>query len=269
MTGCQDSGEFFVDVKAMPKPQIDPNSISGCVPLTATFSESSENPNYICNWYFETGSVMNKSSVTRTFTRVGGNPVKMVVTDDYGCMDSVEMVVQIYPKPTADFDILNQGTIYTEDTVKFRNTSTGAVRYQWDLYGGDQSTSLDTMKQYPEPGSYPIWLWAYNANGCADSIVKYVDIKVRPWILVPSAFTPNGDGLNDVFEVQYKYITSFDMLLYNRWGEIVYRTQDVNFKWDATYLGKEVISGPYVYVIFARSYYGHAISLKGDVNVIR
>ncbi|MBS3914861.1 MAG: gliding motility-associated C-terminal domain-containing protein, partial [Bacteroidetes bacterium] len=269
MTGCQDSSEFFVDVDSLPHPKIDPSSMMGCAPLTVTFSESTGNPNYICNWHFDNGNAMNKASVTRTFANIGNNNVKLVVTNEYGCVDSTTMIVPLYARPKASFDILDPDPIYTTDTVHFKNTSTGAVDYFWDLDMGDYSYNTDTMKQYPDPGKYKVWLWAYNASGCADSVSKIVDIRVKPWIYVPNAFTPNGDGLNDVFGVKSKYIESFDLMLYNRWGEIIYKTQDINFEWDATYLSKEVPSGVYVYVIFGRDYYGKSVYLKGDVNVLR
>ncbi len=75
--------------------------------------------------------------------------------------------------------------------------------------------------------------------------------------------------LNDNFEVQSEYITQFEILILNRWGEIIYRSNDVNFKWDGTYLGDPVPGGVYVYKIFARDYYDVAIPLKGDVTVLK
>jgi gliding motility-associated-like protein len=253
----------------MPNIEIVVGDYSGCTPIHVDFEEKSGNPKFNCNWVFDDESIRGVRKVSKTYNKVGTHKVSLMVTNDFGCRDTATAEVTVYEKPYAAFNILTKGTLYIGDTATFINKSTRSVRYNWDLADGDYSQSKDTLKKYLSPGQHPVTLWAYNANGCADSVTKYVDVRVKPWIYVPNAFTPDGNGLNDNFEVQSEYITQFEILILNRWGEIIYRSNDVNFKWDGTYLGDPVPGGVYVYKIFARDYYDVAIPLKGDVTVLK
>jgi gliding motility-associated-like protein len=102
-----------------------------------------------------------------------------------------------------------------------------------------------------------------------DSALKYVDVRVKPWIYVPNVFTPNADGNNDFFSVKADCIVDFEVLILNRWGEIMYRSNDVNFQWDGTYMGEPAQDSVHVYKMFARDYSGVGIPLKGDVTLLR
>lgn len=269
ITGCENSAEFTVEIGKLDPPNIKRGNYEGCIPLNVNFTEASGNKQYKCAWYYENKKISSQSHTSHSFDKTGEHQVKLVVTDEYGCVDSAFSSVTVYPKAHADFEILNNPPVYISDTVRLKNHSENAVHYFWDLDYGQTSTEVNPVSQYNYPGIYRITLWAYNGNNCPDTISRPVDVRVIPWLIVPNAFTPNGDGLNDYFSVNHGWMTDFEILILNRWGEILYRTTDINFKWDAKYMGEDVPSGVYVFKIFARDYYDQAIPLNGDITVLR
>lgn len=87
-------------------------------------------------------------------------------------------------------------------------------------------------------------------------------------IFIPNSFTPNGDGLNDTFGVYGESIKQYSMEIYNRWGEKVFESANINEQWDGTYNGKNVPEGTYVYRVTAREESGNNTSRNGTVNII-
>ena len=108
-----------------------------------------------------------------------------------------------------------------------------------------------------------------NQFGC-DSIVT-LDAKVRPCnhIFVPNIFSPNGDNVNDYFEAKGIDVGSFTMQIFNRWGELIYTSHDINQGWDGKFKDREVNPGVYVYLIKGRYINGDTFSLHGDLTLLR
>jgi gliding motility-associated-like protein len=110
-----------------------------------------------------------------------------------------------------------------------------------------------------------------NTNGCADS--AYIKVKIfdtHPQIFVPSAFTPNGDGLNDTFRPIAVGITKLDYFrVYNRWGQLVFSTTVNEQGWDGKIGGKEQASGTFVWLVHGVDFTGKTVFAKGTVTLIR
>ena len=109
-----------------------------------------------------------------------------------------------------------------------------------------------------------------NDEGCADSISKQLLIENNLIYYFPSSFTPDGDGLNDVFNVSGQGIIDFQMEIYNRWGQMVFKSFSINQKWDGTFRGKDLPTGTYVYKIKIISYGDNQKSVKsGTISLVR
>lgn len=100
------------------------------------------------------------------------------------------------------------------------------------------------------------------------SVSNIVLAKDRMGIYIPNAFTPNGDGVNDVFSVSGRSIDHFDMEIYNRWGAKIFESEDPKKAWDGTYQGVVVPQGDYIYKVFARGYDKKPFSQVGSVMVL-
>lgn len=192
---------------------------------------------------------------------------KVVLTNMYGCKDSAQVVINVYKKV-----VVNAGpdkVILTGDTALLTGSVAGtAVNYSWS----PNNTLSNAM--ILQPNVFPIVETIYTLNavstvGCG-SASDNVTVRVYKDVLMPNAFTPNKDGINDVFHVlpldNYK-LSSFD--IYTRWGQKIFSTTNADFGWDGTVKGLPQATGLYVYYLEMKSKTGKKIIRKGTVLLIR
>ena len=139
--------------------------------------------------------------------------------------------------------------------VEFLANALNADYYHWNLYKGTelilQRSEAQHRYTFTEPGNYRLMLGASNMHDCAIDSVQF-DISVSESMLtVPNTFTPNGDDINDEFRVVYRSIKEFHIWVYNRWGKLVYKSEDPAKGWDGTINGRPAAPGAYYYVIRA------------------
>jgi gliding motility-associated-like protein len=139
--------------------------------------------------------------------------------------------------------------------VEFLANALNADYYQWNLYKGSELFLRRSEAQhrytFTEPGNYRVVLYASNSYECAIDSVEF-DVSVSESMLtVPNTFTPNGDGANDEFRVIYRSIKEFHIWVYNRWGKLVYKSNDPSKGWDGNINGRPASVGAYYYVIRA------------------
>ena len=179
-------------------------------------------------------------------TLIPGNYTINQVTDVNGCVGNVSGLaqVQINPMPIA---IISPGdtTIYIGQTVTL---STGDfIFYNWynaedSLLGVNQEIEINQESSY--------YVWVEDVNGCTDvSSLVHITLQPKTELFVPTAFTPNGDEHNDLFIIRGQYISSFQMDVVNRWGEVMFSTNSIDKYWDGKFEGKAVMQGSYYYNI--------------------
>jgi gliding motility-associated-like protein len=195
-------------------------------------------------------------------------PIQVIVTDDCGTF-SVSAFGQVEVlQPIANFNIVSS-TFFEDLPVQFQNATFGANQFDWEFGDGNTSTMVHPSNVYTEPGVYYVTLYVENEIGCRDSITKPLRILPEFYIYVPNTITPNGDGFNDWFEVSTVNVVEFKIRIFNRWGEQVFYSDDKRFMWDATYDGKPVPDGVYVYRLSYISINGDDETIIGHVNVLR
>ena len=171
-------------------------------------------------------------------------------------------------KPLADFYIMTQAPMQGVP-VQFANTSQNAWSYTWDFGDGNGSFLVHPNHAYSQPGGFEITLIATNQQGCIDSVSKWIDIAPERYIYLPNSFTPDGDGLNEYFYGRFIGLMSARFYIFNRWGEEIFFSDDLNFVWDATYEGVPVQDGTYTWHLIYEIEKGIYEDLNGHVNVIR
>jgi gliding motility-associated-like protein len=141
------------------------------------------------------------------------------------------------------------------------------VSWLWDFGDGFSSNEINPVHQYTEEGVYDVSLTIVNEFGCKRviSVPQYIRVNKIVHIFVPSAFTPNGDGMNDFFNVFTVLITDFHIDIYDRWGKLVFSSDNMNFQWDGGNLGEDA----YTYVINAVEWSGTKVRKVGTVTIIR
>ncbi len=184
------------------------------------------------------------------------------VTNNIGCSESLDVTVNLYPEPVA-----NAGA---DLFIEFGDEVTINAYAGGDFYWTTQDTMscydcLNPIVSPTETSTY--YLYVTDQNGCQNS--DTVTVFLDGVLYVPNTFTPNGDGLNDFFTIKGKEIEKFELWVFNRWGELIFTTTDMNDQWDGTYGGLPVQIDTYVWKIQYSDYHNDYGELIGHVNVLR
>ena len=171
-------------------------------------------------------------------------------------------------RPTANFTITSE-TVFNNIPIQFQNLSTDAISYQWEFGDGGQSTIVHPSNIYAEPGFYTITLIATDEKGCTDTISRPLEVEEEWYIYIPNTFTPDGDRFNNFFTASTYGIQTVAVTIFNRWGQLVFTSQDLNFKWDGTFNGEVVIDGTYTYKVSFTTNSRRNRTLVGHVNVLK
>ena len=222
------------------------------------------------SWTFGDGQTSTSPTPVVTYTTAGTYVVTFIVSNPNACngADTFTRSITVIDAPTADFTFIpvapeaNIPTSYT-------NLSVNATRYTWDF--GDNTTSGDVnpVHQFSATGTYITCLTAYNASNCPAKVCKKVSAEVVPLIGVPSGFSPNGDGENDVLYVRGAAIKTLDLRIYNRWGQLVFETKSKEKGWDGTFNGQPQPIEAYGFVLLADFIDGTSKTLKGNITLLR
>ncbi|HET6992837.1 MAG TPA: gliding motility-associated C-terminal domain-containing protein, partial [Bacteroidia bacterium] len=179
------------------------------------------------------------------------------------------MYITVEPLPIAAFSSTSGDSL----DVTFTDQSTGAVAWYWDFGNGGTSTTQNPVYVYGNAGTYPVTLIITSAGGCTDTAVANVDANetLTTPVAIPTGFTPNNDGTNDVLHVLGGPFKEVDFKIYNEWGNLIYHTTSVdpNEGWDGTYKGKPQPGGVYVYTVTGVTIAGRNVKLSGNVTLIR
>jgi gliding motility-associated-like protein len=191
-----------------------------------------------------------------------------VVKLEDGCSppayDSVYITVPELPE--ADFSITD--TAFLNNRVSFLNHSKKSLSYIWSFGDGTESLDFAPVHQYTDTGDFKVILVAFNKYKCRDSAVKQIKVIDPPRVFIPNSFSPNGDMINDVFSIKSVGISTYSIMIYNRWGELIFKT-DIPAAWDGTFRGKDVPEGVYLYQVQAKAYAGTSSYYTGTIQLMR
>lgn len=172
-------------------------------------------------------------------------------------------------RPTANFQILSTEAMENL-LVSFNNSSVGALTYWWDLGNGEESELHSPSSVYNASGWYDVTLVAINEIGCTDTIMKPIYIKPEFYFYAPNAFTPDGNRVNSAYSVSVIGATTFEFQIFNRWGELIYTTEDPFFQWDGTYDNNGIVQdGVYVWKAHVRDRENIDHTYNGTITVLR
>jgi gliding motility-associated-like protein len=270
--GCVDTVSQTVNVYYKPVAGFDANGIclSDGTDFTDTSSVTGSTITY-WNWNFGDGSAASTvQNPTHFYPSANNWNATLIVQSAQGCLDTVMNTVGVLPGPAANFGV-DDPTANVNQTVQFTDQSTnGPVSWFWD-FGDSQIDSTSTLQNpthiYGTGGYYDVCLIVTDINGCTDTVCKQEIISLPP--VVPSGFTPNGDGENDVFYVYGGPFKTLEFKIYNNWGELIYISDKQSEGWDGKRKGIDQPIGVYVYTVFAVTDDGEEHHLSGDVTLLR
>ncbi len=259
--GCSASASTTITVTTFPVDVNSTNENCGHANGTATAIASGIcGSNYTYNW--STIPVQNNQTASNL---AAGNYTVSVSCGVCSSMASVSIAND--PGPNANFIATPQVITIENPTVDFTDVTSGNINaWYWNLGDGASSINSTLQHTYTQVGSYDVMLVVVDNNGCSDSVIKTIIVHDYTTLYIPNTFTPNDDGNNDVFTPRGINIDAdnFEMLIYDRWGELVYQTK----KWLVTSCegwngtknnsgtSEKAVTGIYTYRIYA----GNAIS---------
>ena len=260
---CSDSGTQTLYLYAPLKVTMSPDTIclgqqKGVVQVNVTGGKSGFN-------YLWNNSLPNGPG---PFVVAPGSSTYYVCTVTDGCNNSVTDSMQVFtaPVPVASFKATPNNVLGGQFVV-FVNTSTGATSYIWNLGNGDTAMVPEPYYEYNIPGTYIATLVASNQYGCRDTASDTV--HVTGGIYVPNVFTPNGDGINDVFHVTAGGMKTYDIEIFNRWGQLVFEANAPDIDWTGrSQSGVMESDGTYYYIIKATDYTNKQYNLDGYLQLI-
>ncbi len=193
---------------------------------------------------------------------------EVIVSDECQTFTVEGNTTVIVVKPTANFTISSE-TVFNNLPIQFENLSQDAITYVWDFGDGQGSTLVHPSNTYLDPGIYNIELVAIDEMGCKDTIMRPLEVEEEWYVYIPNTFTPDGNRLNSVFEVSTYGVQRLSMQIFNRWGQLIFESNDLNFGWDGTYNGVLVQDGTYTYKVEFVTNSRRKKTQVGHVNVLK
>jgi gliding motility-associated-like protein len=233
-------------------------------------------------WTIDGTPYSNQSTANFAPNQSGVFDIALEVSTSNGCTYDTLLIdyLEAYPIPQANYTT-NPLVLDSDNTdVTMIDLSEGSIdTWEWTIsLPSEELTSMDQNPQFSLPlgvsGSYPVQLTVTSPNGCSDFIVGIITVNELFYVFVPSAFTPNGDGINDVFMVEGAGMdpSNFQFDIFNRWGEKVYSSKDPKQSWTGGDNGGEfyVPNGIYNYCITTKSLKtGERYENRGHISIIR
>ncbi|MFB0923684.1 MAG: PKD domain-containing protein, partial [Vicingaceae bacterium] len=247
--------------KPLPNVSFFGNGID-CAPVSVSFFDlSNTSVDAIVSWFWnfgDGGSSIDQNPVYN-YNTAGNYDVSLTVTTNDGCENDTTLFNQVivHPDPIADFTADALITDLEFPTVNFSNLSLGGAAYFWSFNDGDTTSLVNPSHTFQDTGTFYVNLLVTNQFGCTNDID--VPIVINPWftIEVPNAFTPNPSGpnggkydvnslLNNVFFPYTEFVEEYKLMIFNRWGELIFESDDLAIGWDGYFNG--ILSQQDVYV---------------------
>jgi gliding motility-associated-like protein len=269
--GCVDTVTNVVDVYYKPNAGFEASGV--CLSEGVQFTDTSNvsgSTITIWNWNFGDAATSPEQNPSHFYSAGSTYNVDLMVSSAQGCKDTAAQSISVLPGPFAGFTV-DDPTANVDQVVNFTDqTTNGAVSWFWD-FGDSTIDSISTLQNpshiYIVGGYYDVCLYATDINGCIDTICHPEIISLPPD--VPSAFSPNGDGENDIFYVYGGPFKTFEFRIYNNWGELIFISNKQSEGWDGKRKGIDQPIGVYVYTVSGVTEDGEEHHLSGDVTLLR
>lgn len=274
--GCE-SNVFQLPVQVYPQPvaNFDASAYTACAPAIINFTNLTESEDQIKTiaWDFGNDRQSNLLNPINQYNDPGNYTVSLTITTVHGCVNEyrVNDMLQLFPSPIAAFNLEPNLLDIVSPYSKLTNFATNATEIVYAIPGLDTIFTSNATITYPDSGRYLITQIARNEFGCIDSLTKEAIVQIGYKLYVPTSFTPNNDGYNDFFRAYGEDIIDYSIEIYNRWGELMYTSFDIENGWDGTTRLSSTVSpgGVYLYRIKAVDRNGSRNTYEGTLTLLR
>ena len=250
--GCRDS--FALPIQVIPSPQASfvHSALDGCAPHQVSFTQNSSG-GILHAWYLgDSTPVSNASNLLHTYAVPGTYPVTLVAYGEGGCSDTATVeLVHVGATPTAEFFTDPEFPVQMgmpNTTVSFFEQTTDAATWLWNFGDGNSSSEPNPQHQFTTAGEHFVTLTVTSEFGCVAQVIHGPFVVVPSDLFIPNVFSPNGDGVNDVFLPEYIGSQPFFLQIFDRWGVLMAEVRNKTAGWDGlTVDNKPAPDGVYYY----------------------
>jgi gliding motility-associated-like protein len=275
---CSETATSTVTIFREPTINFGIDSNLRCAPYLAQFIDLSISDTPIQYlWDFGDGSTSTLQNPGHIYTEPGIYDVSLQIETNEGCIAALEMIkpnfLEVHPSPVSKFSVSPEITDICNSKITFTDLSSGAISYVY-LFN-DKGTGVSELQNpiyyYTTSGQkYPQQI-VTNEFGCTDT--SFVGLYIEPFtVYIPNTFTPDGDEFNNIFNaIIYLKVSYWSFKVFDRWGELLFESNDPEYGWDGTYGGKLVQDDTYTYVLKYVSCedYVKPHVITGHVNVLK
>ncbi len=266
--GCTDTETVLLE-QLPPGSEITSSNV--CLGEESTFSFATNSGAINWVWDFGDGTTSTDQSPVHTYESFGDFEVTLQLTG--GCLpDLVSDTASVYEPPVSSF-FIDPEIPTTRTEVSFIYNGSGGTQFLWDFDDGETSNEVRPDHLFAIDGPYDIHLTVIDANGCVDTVTQTIEVLLQPVIYLPNAFMPDGTPENSVFKGYGIGLTSAELSVFNRWGTLLYYSNDMNeiltTGWDGSFNGKPAQQGVYPYKIKTTFYNNNSFEKLGTVTLIR
>jgi len=273
--GCTGTYTDTVIVYPMPTADFNTGPFVGCQPFVVQFSDSSiAGTQLYYHWEFGDGDTSNIASPIHVYPNVGVYDVTLVIWTTNGCVSidtiTVPGAVTVNPTPTAGFGVSDTSVSIFTPYITVSDSSIGADSCWLSFGDGYWTNDCNASHTYWAYGDYTITQIVVNQYGCPDTAYIQVEVTPEHRFFAPNTFTPNGDGLNDVFMPAIMGAEQYRFMIFDRWGMLIFETYDIYTGWDGRFKGNKCQEDVYVWKVdYLDVQHYESVSVIGHVNLIR
>lgn len=247
-TGCSATREQIIQVDALPYLDIRYSANKVCDFQAIEFEQvATNNPTVTYQWSSTDGGVGTTKMWSHNFDSSGVYGIQCIGVSPKGCSDTllIQLPISIVQKPVASFVLNDTIAVVDFTSIHPTNTSINASSYRWSSEDGWYSEEFEPQYVFSSSGIKKWCLVAKQTEECADTTCKDIRVEANFPVVLPQAFSPNGDGINDVLTPIGGPLTQFQMKVYNHFGNLLFETTDMKLGWDGTFNAEPQIEGTY------------------------
>jgi gliding motility-associated-like protein len=272
--GCNETVNIPVTVFPIPVINAVLPDQFGCEPYLAQFQDGSLSwtpVEYL--WTFGDGTFSTEANPSHLYANIGVYDVTFTITVDSGCVATETLdfpaAVVVNPSPIADFYVTPEESDVFRPDFEITDQSVGAMDWMYVFSSGDTLSFREGPFKFTESGWTRITQIIYNEFGCPDTLSKFIYIEPITTIYAPNAFTPNGNLINEVWKPVVNDVLEYSVFVYNRWGNLIWRTEDREEGWDGTFRGQKCPVDVYVYKIYYKGMDNIVRTMVGHITLVR